>query len=120
MSEDDAIIKAATRAVGRAASQWRDANGFSDVPDEVLARASIRAYLKALEEEGWVVARKVMTEEMTRSHLAVDKPATFRDSLRHPDNGPRLSAEIEAEIKKAEARHAAVLAASPKPPGADL
>ncbi|MGQ6276418.1 hypothetical protein ACUNDX_06740 [Serratia sp. IR-2025] len=52
------------------------------------------------------------TDEQLRAMLAVIWPATYREHLRHPDNGPVSIARAEEEIKQAKEQYAAALAAA--------
>ncbi|ANJ99072.1 hypothetical protein [Serratia plymuthica] len=54
------------------------------------------------------------TDEQLRAMLAVIWPATYREHLRHPDNGPVSIARAEEEIKQAKEQYAAALAAAPE------
>lgn len=117
MTADDATIQAATRAVGRAASHWRDTNGFTDVPDCVLAKAAIAAYLDGLEKAGWKVVPKEPTHEMERAAAcskAKDDEGEFVSLSDHID----YSGENKTRTVIRQALRDAV-AASPTPPGAE-
>ncbi|HGA3038682.1 TPA: hypothetical protein ACIR5X_000162 [Serratia marcescens] len=54
------------------------------------------------------------TDEQLRAMLAVIWPATYREYLRHPDNGPKSSQKTEGDIKTATAQYAAMLEAAPE------
>lgn len=58
------------------------------------------------------------TDEMIRTSLAIERPATYRDHLRHPDAGPKTAAETEALIERERKRWSAMLAAAPAQPSA--
>ncbi|AFX93646.1 hypothetical protein G646_gp178 [Serratia phage phiMAM1] len=49
------------------------------------------------------------TEEQLRRMLAVHWPATYREYLRHPMNGPENKKENEKQISQAERQYAAIL-----------
>jgi hypothetical protein len=54
------------------------------------------------------------TDEQLRAMLAVIWPATYREHLRHPDNGPVSIARAEEEIKHAKEQYAAAMLAAPE------
>lgn len=53
------------------------------------------------------------TEEMIRASLAVEFPATYRDHLRHPDDGPKWREVAEQRIERERKRWSAMLTAAP-------
>lgn len=60
--------------------------------------------------EGYKLVPIVPSDEHLRAILEVSWPATYRDHLRHPDNGPVSSKKTEDDIKTAIAQYAAMLA----------
>lgn len=58
-----------------------------------------------------VAALMEPSDEMLRAQLAVDKPGTYREYLRHPANGPASAKECEQEIATATKRLQAMLRA---------
>jgi len=86
--------------------QWESA--------QALAVVALEAYesAKQKEVEGWVLVPKDPSDEHLRAMLAVDEPATFRDHLRHPDNGPSMAKTTEIKISQARARYRALLSAA--------
>jgi hypothetical protein len=54
------------------------------------------------------------TDEMIRAFLAVEWPATHREYLRHPDDGPNSAADTERRIALAKRQYAALIKAAPK------
>jgi hypothetical protein len=65
--------------------------------------------------EGWKLVPVEPTEEMLRASLATDLPATYREHLRHPANGPDTAKQNEARIRHVIKRWANQLAAAPNP-----
>lgn len=51
-------------------------------------------------------------DRILRAILSVTMPATFREHLRHPDNGPRTAADVEKSIEIARKQYAAIIQAS--------
>lgn len=75
----------------------------------------LNVYLKALESQlselkQGVVIPTEPTDEMIRLILAVEYPATYRQYLRHPDNGPKSYAETEARIERVKKQYSAIIA----------
>jgi hypothetical protein len=106
-TQDEAILKAVGQEIDAAGHYWlrRQADktlGWGDVPDEVFAKAAIRAYLSALDKAGWVVTTHSMTSEM-------------RDAA---DEALSASSDWATRERSVMAWEAAI-AASPPPPGAD-
>ena len=57
--------------------------------------------------------RAVPTDAMVRAALKVQFPASYREHLHHPANGPKTSARTSKEIDMARRMIAAALAAAP-------
>ncbi|WP_321146174.1 hypothetical protein [Providencia alcalifaciens] len=67
---------------------------------------------------GMTLVPKNPTDEQLRAILAVQWPATYRECLRHPDNGPNAAMKTEKEIDVATRQYSAAISAAPEVAGA--
>ncbi|PWC54365.1 hypothetical protein TSA6c_00415 [Azospirillum sp. TSA6c] len=93
---DTSLIATVKRGIDRAGRDWREHNGFADVPDGVLAKAAIAAVRRWEAENGW---------------RCVPVKATLGQALGTP------SMKREEDMDRICADYAAQVAASPPPPG---
>ena len=82
--------------------------------NEILADMIRRLFTKLESLRGSQQAeRAVPTDAMVRAALKVQFPASYREHLHHPANGPKTSARTSKEIDMARRMIAAALAAAP-------
>lgn len=94
-------------------------NSFPEAQEELrrMAQAvlSTLTTAKAWTAIGWKLVPEEPTDEMIRASLATDLPATFRNHLRHPNNGKIAAKDTEIRIAHERKRYAAVVSAAPEP-----